>query len=102
MSRRVRITPRAYEDLRGIARYTRKTWGDAQCASYLHALDKRFEWLADNPERGRARPDIADGYYCVRQGEHLIFYLIHDDSIDIIGIPHQVMDIEGYFDFQNS
>ncbi len=29
---------------------------------------------------------------------HLIFYKISQDAIDIIGIPHQNMDIMGQFD----
>ena len=51
MSRRYRITPRAAEDLRSIARHTLKAWGRTQ----------------------------------------------RDDGIDIIGVPHQRMDVIDYF-----
>ena len=93
MTGKIRLTPRAKEDLRKIGRYTQKTWGKAQRNNYLRALDSRFAWLADKPGRGRLRADVAEGYYCFPQGLHLIFYLILDDGIAIIGVPHQLMDI---------
>lgn len=93
-----KLTPRAKESLKDIGRYTRKKWGKNQRNRYLRDLDNRFQWLADNPGMGRHRSDIEDGYYCYRQGEHLIFYVILSDHIAIIGIPHTAMDILSYFD----
>lgn len=92
-----RITPRAYEDLKNIARYTLREWGAVQRDAYLRALDARFAWLAEQPRSGRHRSDIRDGYYCFPQGRHLVFYLIRDGGIDIIGVPHQHMDVVNYF-----
>lgn len=97
MSSSFRLTRRAYEDLRNIARFTGQQWGEAQRQRYLLALDDRFRWLAEHPRLGKHRPDINDGYYCFPQGAHLIFYLIGTDAIDIIGVPHQHMDVGRYF-----
>lgn len=36
-----RITQRAYDDLKNIARYTRQQWGEAQRDRYLGALDSQ-------------------------------------------------------------
>lgn len=93
-----RVTPKAYADLQAIARYTRKTWGREQSAEYLRKISQRFEWLSQSPARGRSRPDVAPGYHCYPQGAHLIFYLIVEHGIDIIGVPHQSMDTGKYFD----
>jgi toxin ParE1/3/4 len=49
--------------------------------------------MVENPEAGRKRDDIKAGYFCYPQGLHLIFYTIHNNKIDIIGIPHQRMDV---------
>lgn len=92
-----RLTPRAYEDLKQIARYTLTTWGTDQREKYLRELDARFSWLAERPQVGRHRVDIAEGYYSYRQGSHIIFYLIRDGGIDIIGIPHRNRDTANYF-----
>ena len=97
MSQTIRITPRAAQDLKSIGRYTLERWGKEQRNTYLRDLDRRFSWLAERPDCGKPRPDIKDGYYSYPQGSHVIFYLIRDGGIDIIGIPHQRMDILNYF-----
>lgn len=97
MTNTLRITPRAEQDLKNIGRYTLKMWGRDQRDVYLRAIDRRFAWLAERPERGRHRPEVREGYHSYLQGSHVVFYLIRDGGIDIIGIPHQRMDIMNYF-----
>ncbi|MDR3481263.1 MAG: type II toxin-antitoxin system RelE/ParE family toxin [Burkholderiaceae bacterium] len=97
MTATFRITPRAHEDLKNIGRYTVKTWGKEQRDRYLESIDKRFSWLAENPLSGRYRTEIKEGYYSYLQGSHVIFYMVRNGGIDIIGIPHQQMDMAGYF-----
>jgi len=92
-----RITPRAEQDLKNIGRYSLKMWGRDQRDVYLRAIDRRFAWLAERPERGRHRPDVREGYHSYLQGSHIVFYLIRYGGIDIIGTPHQRMDIMNYF-----
>lgn len=97
MTKTYRITPRALQDLKNIGRYTQKEWGNEQRNKYLNALKKRFEWLAENPQMGLHRSEIREGYFCYIQAVHLIFFLKKEGSIDIIGIPHQRMDIGKFF-----
>ena len=97
MTHRFRITPRAAQDLRNIARYTLQRWGKQQRDIYIRAIDRRFSWLAENPNLGKPRPEIKKGYYSYPQGLHVIFYLVREDGIDIIGVPHQRMDVINYF-----
>lgn len=92
-----RVTPRARDDLKNIGRYTLKSWGTKQRDTYLKSLDRRFAWLAEHPRLGKHRPDIGEGYYCFPQGSHLVFYTLREDGIDIIGVPHQEMDVLNYF-----
>jgi toxin ParE1/3/4 len=93
-----RVTPRAAGDLCDIARYTLRTWGRKQRDAYLREMDKRFALLAENPALGKPRPDIREGYRSYPQGSHVIFYLVRDAYIDIIGVVHQRMDVLSYFD----
>lgn len=92
-----RITRRAADDLKNIARYTQQHWGKAQRNVYLKNLENRFNWLAESPRYGSHRADIAEGYYSFPEGQHIVFYLCSPDGIDIIGIPHKDMDILSYF-----
>lgn len=92
---RFRVTPQATRDLSAIAKWTLTHWGPAQMATCLRALDQRFQWLADHPSAGRDRSDIEDGYRYFPEGLHLVFYTTQPDSIAIIGIVHQSMDVRG-------
>jgi toxin ParE1/3/4 len=95
------LTPRAKEDLQGIWSYTHEFWSEAQADKYVTSLYERFGWLAERPRTGKHRPDICEGYYCFPQGSHLVFYLIRDNEIDIIGVPHNEMDVLNYFDTED-
>lgn len=97
MSAAYRLTPRAAADIDLIADYTIETWGLVQLETYLQGLSNRFEWLADNPFAGRERNDVHPGYRSYPEGRHLIFYIVNDDHVDIIGIPHKSMDVSAFF-----
>ena len=92
-----KVTLRAQEDLKNIGRYTEQQWGRRQRNIYLKALENRFYWLAESPQLGRHRTDVADGYYSFPQGGHVVFCLIGEQGIHIIGVPHKEMDIITYF-----
>lgn len=71
----LRVTPRAQDDLRNIGRYMERQWGKRQRNTYLKALEKRFGCLAESPQLGKRRTDVAEGYYSFPEGEHVAFYL---------------------------
>ena len=43
------------------------------------------------------RDDVGQGYRSYRQGSHLIFYIVENGVLAIIGIPHGSMDVDAYF-----
>lgn len=93
-----RLTAKAKADLRDIGRYTQQTWGRDQRNRYLTKLDEAFHILAQEPDRGRSCVDIRQGYRKYHVGRHMIFYRRSDaDSIEIIRILHERMDIEARF-----
>jgi toxin ParE1/3/4 len=94
----VNITPRAKADLENIWNYSFDIWGEAQADKYVHALYQRFLWLAEQPQTGKLRSDIAPDYRSFSQGQHVVFYISVNGGIAIIGIPHKKMDILNYFD----
>jgi toxin ParE1/3/4 len=96
-TRTIRVTPRARDDLMNIGRYTERTWGKAQRNLYLKSFEARFKWLSENPQLGKHRTDICEGYYSFPEGQHVVFYLFSSKTIDIIGIPHKEMDTLSYF-----
>jgi len=105
MTTKYRIRALAQADLESIWLYTCEQWGVEQADTYLNALIQRFEWLAENPTLGKPRDDprnyIGQGYFCFLEGMHLVFYVLNEQGlknsqIEIIGIPHQQMDITEY------
>ncbi len=93
-----RVTPRALADLEAIARWTVQRWGEARAEAYLRALSDRFDWLAAQPLLGRDRGEVGAGYRSFPQGRHVIFYVVIEGGIAIIGVPHQAMEAERYFE----
>lgn len=84
---------RAQSDLESIWQYSFETWGVRQADHYLRSLVARFEWLAENPLLGKPRDDIKSGYRSFPEGQHVVFYKINQQQIDIIGVVHQNQDI---------
>lgn len=76
------IREKARNDLELIWLYTLNEWGMIQADIYTGQLIERFEWLARNPYAGRNRTDID----------------VISTGIEIIGIPHQQMDVINYFE----
>ncbi len=87
----------AQADLESIWLFTCEQWGVNQADSYLEALFQRFDWLGENSTLGKPRDDIKQGYFCFPEGMHLIFYTVKNKQVEIIGIPHQSMDVISHF-----
>ncbi len=96
MTTKYRIRAEVQADLELIWLYTCEQWGVTQADIYLKALFQRFDWLAENPALGKPRDDLKSGYFCFPEGMHLVFYILKNNKIEIIGIPHQSMDIIEY------
>ena len=87
-----RISRKAVRDLVSIGRYTRKRWGEAQCAKYLGELNARFAALAEKPDSGRPCDDIRVGYRWYQHGRHVVFYRLgRDGVVEIIRVLHERM-----------
>jgi toxin ParE1/3/4 len=83
----------ARQDLEDIWLHTLAEWNLRQAEAYVGSIIDRLEWLAENQEAGKRRDDIKSDYRCFPEGSHLIFYTIEGAKINIIGIPHQNMDV---------
>ena len=88
------LTTAAESDLRGIVRYTRKQWGDAQVRRYIAALEQGITNLADG--RGAFKdmnalfPGLRMGWY----EHHYVFCLPRDEAPAlIVAIFHERMDL---------
>jgi toxin ParE1/3/4 len=89
---RLVLTASAKEDLIGIWEYIADH--DVIAADrYLDHLRYRARVLIDYPELGRKRDEILIGVRSLLSRNHLLFYRIRDNDIQILRILHGSMDL---------
>ena len=88
----------ARRDLEDIWLYTYHHWDATQADHYYQNLINRCAWLAANPKLGKARDDIAKGFFSYPEGMHVVFYTIAATGIEILGFPHQSVDVVKYLE----
>ena len=92
------LTNKAKSDLKEIARFTSRRWGNEQRNVYLKQFDDSFWLLAEGPDIGKAYDEIRDGYRKFPQGSHVIFYKqVGNQQIEIMRILHKSMDVAPIF-----
>ncbi|MDC9720050.1 MAG: type II toxin-antitoxin system RelE/ParE family toxin [Gammaproteobacteria bacterium] len=88
------VSKAAKTDLKNIAAYTQKSWGEGQRRTYIKELDVTFHFLAENPTSGVSCNYIANKLRKHHHKHHTIFYENVGESILIIRILHKSMDVE--------
>lgn len=93
---RYKISIEAQNDLENIWLYTFENWSTEQADRYYDLILDEIEYLAKNPEGGQDYSHVRKGYLRSKVKSHYIFYKINkkDNSVEIIRILHQQMDIE--------
>ena len=86
------LSPQAVKSLNKISDYTLENFGERQRKKYLTMLRNKMRAAATNPQRGRIRDDIKQGYYSISAGKHHIYYRIRDAHIEIMDVLHQSME----------
>ena len=91
-----KISLLASQDLENIWLYTFEEWSIEQADRYLNLIMDEIEYVAQKPESGFDFSSVRKNYYRTIIKSHLIFYRIdkNNDTIEIIRILHQRMDIE--------
>ena len=90
-----RFTNEAVKDLEEIWSYTKQKWSLEQADRYYNLIIDEIEFIAINPLLGRSIDYIKQGYRSTKVKSHVVFYKQQkDDTILIVRILHQRMDIE--------
>ncbi|MTE02085.1 type II toxin-antitoxin system RelE/ParE family toxin [Paracoccus sp. YIM 132242] len=94
MTKNYILTDDAAHDLRGVIRYTRKTWGAAQARQYAETLEKGIIRLAGNPLHFRDMSELYPMLRMARCEHHYVFCLPQEDApVLIVAILHERMDL---------
>ncbi len=91
---RIVVSPRAEDDIIGIAAFTLRTWGEHQMSRYVDGLHSQFAALARFPNSGRRRDEIGRGYRSMVHGSHIVFYKVVVRDLVIVRVLHTRMSPE--------
>jgi toxin ParE1/3/4 len=80
--------------MRKIAIDTRARWGYEQAAAYSAALRDAIKSLGEFPFRFPEFESPHKGLRRMGSGRHTVFYLITEDTIEIVRVLHTAMDFD--------
>ena len=90
----IRLSEAAKADLIEIWSTTFETWGPDQADTYLDDIDRASNGLTANPRMGADCSDIIQGVRRLITGRHVVLYQVSDDTIFVIRVLHQSMDMK--------
>ncbi|MCU5773795.1 type II toxin-antitoxin system RelE/ParE family toxin [Erwiniaceae bacterium BAC15a-03b] len=90
-SKKIKLTPKAEQDLADIWYYGMSHFGDEAAERYLDKIDHAFRAIAQH-EIGTARPELATGVFSYPLAKHMLFFFNESDAVIIIRILHQTQD----------
>ena len=88
------VSKKADVDLDEIWLYTVETWSLAQADRYYSLIFDEIDHICEHPTSGKSLDHIRKGYRASKVKSHLIFYRLIDETIEIIRILHERMDID--------
>ncbi len=83
----------AEQDLVDIWVYTAEQWSFEQADNYLEVLVSGLERLIEHPQLGIARDDLRSGYRALTINQHIAFYRVNSEDVEIIRVLHKSVDM---------
>ena len=90
---KLKLRPKATEDLESIFEFTYSNWGIEQATKYQDELFNSMINICKNPKIGGIYYFKEGGFRKLNINKHLIFYRILEQEIIITRILHQRMDL---------
>jgi toxin ParE1/3/4 len=92
---KLKFTNKAVKDLSDIWSCTVETWSVGQADKYYKLLISACSTIAQQPQIGKAYPEIYQDLRGKLTSKHIIFYrILEDQSIEITRILHERMDLK--------
>ncbi|KUO54583.1 MAG: hypothetical protein APF82_03870 [Sphingomonadales bacterium BRH_c42] len=84
----------ARADLAGIWLVSANRWGVDQAEAYVRLIGERLAAICDFPRSYPVHQGRHEGFRKAATGEHVIFYWIQSDLIDVVRVLHNRMDFD--------
>ncbi|MET0746571.1 MAG: type II toxin-antitoxin system RelE/ParE family toxin [Rhizobium sp.] len=94
--RQLIYSPKATRDIDEIYDYTEAKWGFQQAEDYVFDIRDCRRLFSAGTKVGRPADPVRHGYLLIRRGAHYIVYKADAQTITIIRILHQRMNITAH------
>ena len=91
---------RATDDLAEIWDYIADD-SETQADLFIDKIDRKLELLAEQPNLGRPRGELAENMRSFPIGRYVIFYVVMPSCIQVIRVLHSARDLAPLFDADN-
>jgi len=88
------ISKKAVSDLEEIWLYTVEKWSVEQADRYYNLIFNEINYISKNSTAGKSMEHVRKGFRSSKVNFHLIFYRVINDTIEVIRILHERMDME--------
>ena len=88
------ISEKAVSDLEEIWLYTVQKWSVEQADRYYNLIFDEINYICRNINTGKSMKDVRKGYLASKVKSYLIFFRVSNDTLEIIRILHERMDIK--------
>ena len=88
------ISKKAVSDLEEIWLYTVEKWSAEQADRYYNLIFNEINYISKNSTAGKSMEHVRKSYQASKVNSHLIFYRVVNDTIKMIRILHERMDME--------
>jgi toxin ParE1/3/4 len=92
------ISKRALSDLEEIWLYSAEHWSVAQADRDYNLIFEEIKYVCRDINSGKSMEHIRKGYRASKVKSHLIFYRIVNNTIEVVRILHEQMDVENRFE----
>ncbi|MFN8555570.1 MAG: type II toxin-antitoxin system RelE/ParE family toxin [Candidatus Obscuribacterales bacterium] len=94
--KRLLFTPKSLQDFQEIHDYIAQDSIEA-AADFIDRLQQRCNELCNMPGMGRKRDELASGMRSSAVGEHIIFYRVVDEKLEIMHVLHGKRNLRKMF-----
>ena len=88
------ISKKAVSDLEEIWLFTVEKWSTEPADRHYNLIFDEINYICKNINAGKSMEHVRKGYRASKVKSHLIFYRVINNTIEVIRILHERMDIE--------
>ena len=89
------FSKKALSDLEQFWLYSAERWGVSQADRYYKLILEEINYTCKNIHSGKSMDHIRKGYRATKVKSHLIFYRVVKNTVEVVRILHEGMDVEG-------